>query len=45
VTVPETLADAHAVLALAATNPLTAPCAGLHPVQPAPAAGEAAPAL
>ncbi|GBF96893.1 hypothetical protein Rsub_09898 [Raphidocelis subcapitata] len=37
VTVPETLADARAVLALASTNPLTAPRAGLHPVQPAAA--------
>jgi hypothetical protein len=34
VTVPESLADAAVVLALSGANPLTAPCAGLHPVQP-----------
>jgi Tat protein secretion system quality control protein TatD with DNase activity len=34
VTVPESLDDARAVLRLAASSPLTAPCAGLHPVQP-----------
>lgn len=38
-TVPESLEDARAVLQLAAANPLIAPCAGLHPVQPVHADG------
>ncbi|KAI8473575.1 MAG: TatD DNase domain-containing 3 [Monoraphidium minutum] len=39
VTVPEDLRDCAAVLALARANPLIAPCAGLHPVQPIHAEG------
>lgn len=35
VTVPESIDDMHEVLRLAAENHMIAPCAGLHPVQPA----------
>jgi TatD DNase family protein len=43
VTVPECLLDCHTVLELSRSQPLIAPCAGLHPVQPphAVAAGQA----
>ncbi len=34
VTVPESVENIRTVLRLAAKNPLIAPCAGLHPVQP-----------